>query len=48
MPSKTCNTPYIFEIALTFLNLSRKILPPQHIVVNLVPDYPVTEKEYVH
>jgi len=40
--------PYISEIAFTFLDLNRKILPPQHIVVNLVSDYPVTEKEYLH
>ena len=39
--------PYISEIAFTFLDLNRKILPPQHIVVNLASDYPVTEKEYV-
>jgi len=40
--------PYISEIAFTFLDLNRKILPPQHIVVNSVSAYPVTEKEYLH
>ena len=48
MPSKICNMPYISETTLTFLDLNLKILPPQHIVVNLFSDYPVTEKEYVH
>ncbi len=33
--------PYVFVSALTFLNLSRKILPPQHMGVNPVSDYPV-------
>ena len=36
--------PYISEIAFTFLNLSRKILPPQHIGVNPFSDYPVAKK----
>ena len=48
VPSKTCNTPYISETALTFLNLIRKILPPQHIVVNPFSDYPTACQPYVH
>jgi len=48
VPSKTCNTPYISETALRSVKLNRKILPPQHIVVNLFSDYPVPGKEYLH
>ena len=36
------------EIALTFLKLNRKILPPQHIVVNKYSDCPVARKDNVH
>ena len=34
--------------SLTFLNLSRKILPPQHIVVNPFSYYPTACQPYVH
>ena len=40
--------PYISEIAFMFLNLSRKILPPQHIVGNPFSDYPDAKKDNVH
>jgi len=39
-PSKICNKPYISDTALTFLNLTGRILPPQHIVANVFSDYP--------
>ena len=39
-PSKICNKPYISDTALTSLNLTGRILPPQHIVVNVFSDYP--------
>ena len=32
--------PYISEIAFRSVKFNRKILPPQHIVVNLFSDYP--------
>jgi hypothetical protein len=37
--------PYVSEATLTFLNLSRKILPPQHIEVNPFSDYPAVKKK---
>ena len=46
-PSKTCNMPYISVTALTFLDLNHKILPPQHIVVNPFPDYPIACQPYI-
>jgi hypothetical protein len=46
--SKTWNMPYISETALRSVKFNRKILPPQHIVVNPFSAYPVSEKEYVH
>ena len=45
---KNLHMPYISETALRSLKFNRKTLPPQHIVVNTVSDYPVTKKEYVH
>ena len=40
--------PYMSETTLTFLNLSRKSLPPQYVGVNPFSDYSVPGKEYVH
>ena len=47
VPPKTCDILYISENTLTFLNLIRKILPPQHIVVNPFPDYPTACQPYI-
>ena len=40
--------PYISENTLTFLDLNRRILPPQHMGVNKFSDYPVARKDNVH